>query len=79
MYQALLNFKQVSDYAAYLSEAGLLTYLSEDRKYAITEKGKQFLVLFKETNSLLATPYDIIASPNKEQQKQEVALHKYQQ
>ena len=26
MYQAILNFKQVSDYAAYLTEAGLLTY-----------------------------------------------------
>jgi predicted transcriptional regulator len=76
MYQALLNFKQVSDYAAYLTEAGLLTYLSQDRKYAITEKGKQFLALFKETNSLLTTPYDTIGSPNKEQQKQEVALHK---
>lgn len=76
MYQALLNFKQVSDYAAYLTEAGLLTYLSQDRKYAITEKGKQFLALFKETDSLLTTPYDIIGSPNKEQQKQEVALHK---
>ena len=39
MYQAILNFKQVSDYAAYLTEAGLLTYLSEDKKYAITERG----------------------------------------
>jgi predicted transcriptional regulator len=77
MYQALLNFKQVSDYAAYLTEAGLLTYLAQDRKYAITQRGKQFLDLFKETNSLLTTTYDnIIASPNNEQQKQEVAVHK---
>ncbi len=76
MYHAILNFKQASDYAAYLTEAGLLTYTAEDRKYAITERGKQFLALFKETNSLLTTPYDSIATFNNEQQKQEVALHK---
>ena len=67
MYQAILNFKQVSDYAAYLTEAGLLTYLTEDRKYVITERGKQFLALFKETNSLLATTaYDNLTSGNSE-------------
>ncbi len=76
MYQALLNFKQVSDYAAYLTEAGLLTYLDQDRKYAITERGKQFLALFKETNSLLTSSYDNVASSYNEQEKQEVALHK---
>jgi predicted transcriptional regulator len=76
MYQAILNFKQVSDYAAYLTESGLLTYLTEDRKYAITERGKQFLALFKETNSLLNTPYDSMALASNGEQKQEVALHK---
>jgi predicted transcriptional regulator len=77
MYQAILNFKQVSDYAAYLTEAGLLTYLTEDRKYAITERGKQFLALFKETNSLLTTmAHDSLALGNREQQVQKVTLHK---
>jgi predicted transcriptional regulator len=76
MYHAILNFKQVSDYAAYLTEAGLLSYSTKDRKYSITERGKQFLALFKETNSLLTTPYDCIVTFNNEQQKQEVALHK---
>ena len=77
MYQAILNFKQVSDYAAYLTEAGLLTYLTEDRKYAITERGKQFLALFKETSSLLSTTaFDILTLDNSEQQEQEVTLHK---
>lgn len=77
MYQAILNFKQVSDYAAYLTEAGLLTYLTEDRKYAITERGKQFLALFKETNSLLTTTgYDSLTLGNREQQEQKVTLHK---
>ena len=76
MYQAILNFKQVSDYAAYLTEAGLLKYLTEDRKYAITERGKQFLALFRETNSLLTMAYDDMALANNGEQKQEVALNK---
>lgn len=82
MYQAILNFKQVTDYTAYLTEEGLLTYLAQDRKYAITDKGKQFLMLFKETNRLLTTPYDGMAANNEDQnlqqqqQQQEVALRK---
>jgi predicted transcriptional regulator len=77
MYQAILNFKQVSDYTAYLTEAGLLTYLTENRKYAITERGKRFLALFKETNSLLTTmAYDSLTLGNREQQEQKVTLHK---
>ena len=77
MYQAILNFKQVSDCATYLTEAGLLTYLTEDRKFAITEGGKQFLALFKETSSLLSTTaFDILTLDNSEQQEQEVTLHK---
>jgi predicted transcriptional regulator len=76
MYQAILNFKQVSDYAAYLTEAGLLTYVTEERKYAITDRGKQFLVLFKETNSLLTTTaYDSLTLDNRGQQEQKVTLH----
>lgn len=78
MYQAILNFKQATDYTAFLAEEGLLTYLEQDRRYAITDRGKQFLTLFKETNKLLTTSYDDIAVSNEEQnlQRQEVALHK---
>jgi predicted transcriptional regulator len=78
MYKAILNFKQVTDYTAFLTEEGLLTYLAQDRKYAITDRGRQFLSLFKETNKLLTTPYDGIAANNEEQnlhQQQQVALH----
>jgi predicted transcriptional regulator len=76
MYQAILNFKQVSDYAAYLTEAGLLRYVTEVRKYAITDRGKQFLALFKETNSLLTTTaYDSLTLGNRGQQEQNVTLH----
>ena len=80
MYQAILNFKQATDYTALLAEEGLLTYLEQDRRYAITDRGKQFLTLFKETNKLLTTSYDDMAVSNEGQnlQQQEVALHKQQ-
>jgi predicted transcriptional regulator len=50
----------------------------QDRRYAITDRGKKFLTLFKETNKLLTTSYDGMAVSNEEQnlQQQEVALHK---
>ena len=86
MYHAILNFKQVTDYTAFLTEEGLLLYLSQDRKYAITDRGRQFLTLFKETNKLLTTPYDDMAAnyeeqnlqepPPQQQQQRQVALHK---
>jgi predicted transcriptional regulator len=88
MYHAILNFKQVTDYSAFLTEEGLLLYLSQDRKYAITDRGRQFLTLFKETNKLLTTPYDDMAAnyeeqnlqepPPQQQQQHQVALHKQQ-
>lgn len=88
MYHAILNFKQVTDYTAFLTKEGLLTYLSQDRKYTITDRGRQFLTLFNETNKLLTTHYDDMAANNEEQNQQEtppppqqqqqqwVALHK---
>ena len=88
MYHAILNFKQVTDYTAFLTKEGLLTYLSQDRKYIITDRGRQFLALFKETNKLLTTHYDDMAAnyeeqnlqepPPQQQQQHQVALHKQQ-
>jgi predicted transcriptional regulator len=77
MYKAILNFKQVTDYTAFLTEEGLLTYLAQERKYAITDRGRQFLSLFKETNKLLNT-YAAMTTNNEQQnlQQQEVALRK---
>jgi predicted transcriptional regulator len=53
MYQAMLNFKQVTDYTSLLIQQKLLSYSKLDRKYVITNKGRQFLALFNETNKLL--------------------------
>jgi predicted transcriptional regulator len=76
MYQALLNFKQVTDYAGILTDEGLLSYVVENRKFAITNRGKQFLELFKETNRLLTTRYDDITANNQVQEQQyQVTLH----
>jgi predicted transcriptional regulator len=79
MYKAILNFKQVNDYTAFLTEEGLLTYLAQERKYLITDRGRQFLILFEETNKLLNNYGDKKAS-NREQnlQEHEMTFHKYQ-
>jgi predicted transcriptional regulator len=53
MYQAMLNFKQVTDYTSLLIEQELLDYSKLDRTYTITDKGRQFLALFNETSKLL--------------------------
>jgi predicted transcriptional regulator len=77
MYKAILNFKQVTDYTAFLTEEGLLTYLAQERKYIITDRGRQFLILFEETSKLLNNYGEKTAS-NEEQnlQQQEMTLHK---
>ena len=53
MYQVMLNFAQVKQYTSFLTEEGLLKYVSLDRKYAITDNGRKFLSLFNKTNQLL--------------------------
>ena len=81
-YQAVLNFKQTNEYTAFLIEEGLLRYLILDRKFAITDKGRQLLALFNETNKLLTTfDDDNMADDNNlqvqnQQHQQEVTVHK---
>ncbi|MFL6522830.1 MAG: winged helix-turn-helix domain-containing protein [Nitrososphaera sp.] len=55
MYQAMLNFTQVTNYTSFLIQQELLSYSKLDRKYTITDKGRQFLALFTETSKLLTT------------------------
>ena len=81
MYQAILNFKHVTDYTAILIQESFLTYPMLDRKYAITDKGRQFLALFNETSKLLTAPDDDddnMAAGNLQvqNQQQEVRVHK---
>ena len=86
----MLNFKQATDYTLLLTQKDLVRYVREDSKYAITDKGRQFLTLYNETNRLLATLGDegIIAAYNlqvqnqrqqhqyRQQEQREVTLHK---
>ena len=81
MYQSMLNFTQVNSYTAFLVQEGLLRYMMLDRKYAITDKGRQFLTLFNETSKLLVTLNDdnnITTGENLQVQKQqqEVTVYK---
>jgi predicted transcriptional regulator len=56
MYEVMLSFKMTTDYISLLTEQGLLSYVKQDKKYAITDKGRQFLALYNETDKLLTTP-----------------------
>jgi predicted transcriptional regulator len=64
IYQAMLNFTQVKYYASFLTQQGLLKYLRLEKKYAITDKGRQFLILFNETNRLLTVSADDVDTDN---------------
>jgi predicted transcriptional regulator len=76
MYQALLNFKQVTDYTGFLTHEGLLQHLMDNGKFVITPRGKLFLELFKEANKLLTTCHDDPAANSQVPDKQyQVTLH----
>jgi predicted transcriptional regulator len=81
IYQTMVNFNQINHYTSFLIQESLLRYLALDRKYAITDKGRQFLILFNETIKLLtASNYhdDDIAgdNPQAKKQQQEVTVNK---
>ena len=86
LYQTMLNFTQVTDYTSLMIQQELLSYSKLDRKYIITDKGRQFLVLFTETSKLLTTTPeddgnmagDNLLQVQKQQlpQHQEMTVHK---
>jgi predicted transcriptional regulator len=53
MYHTMLNFTQVTDYTSLTIQQELLGRSKLDRKYIITDKGRQFLAPFNETSKLL--------------------------
>jgi predicted transcriptional regulator len=58
LYQTMLNFTQVTDYTSLMMQQELSSYSKLDRKYIITDKGRQFLVLFETSKLLTTTPED---------------------
>jgi hypothetical protein len=51
----MLAFNQATAYTSLMIEQGLLNYVTLDKKYAITDKGRQLLALYNETNTLLTS------------------------
>jgi predicted transcriptional regulator len=53
MYKAFLSFPQLKEYLSVLEEKGLLEYLSTDHEYRTTDKGKQFLKMYKDVGQMI--------------------------
>lgn len=53
MYKAFLSFPQLKEYLAVLEEKGLLEHIEIDREYRTTEKGKQFLKMYKDVGQMI--------------------------
>lgn len=53
MYKAFLSFPQLKEYLSVLEEKGLLVYMSTDHEYRTTDKGKQFLKMYKDVGQMI--------------------------
>lgn len=53
MYKAFLSFPQLKEYLSVLEGKGLLDYVATDREYRTTEKGRQFLKMYKEVGQMI--------------------------
>jgi predicted transcriptional regulator len=53
MYKAFLSFPQLKEYLSVLEEKGLLDYVATDREYRTTEKGRQFLKMYKDIGQMI--------------------------
>ena len=56
MYKAFLSFPQLKEYLALLEERGLLEHLVSDHEYRTTEKGKEFLKMYKDIGQIMFPP-----------------------
>ena len=48
MYKAYLSFDQLNQYLTLVTENGLLEYSAEKKEYRTTEKGKEFLRIYRQ-------------------------------
>ena len=53
MYKAFLSFPQLKEYLSVLEEKGLLNFVAVDREYRTTDKGKQFLKMYKDVGQMI--------------------------
>ncbi|HJT83769.1 MAG TPA: winged helix-turn-helix domain-containing protein [Nitrososphaeraceae archaeon] len=56
MYNAYLSYNQLKEYLSILIENNLLEYFEGARTFKTTEKGLNFLKMYKEMAELLQTP-----------------------
>lgn len=47
MYKTILSYPRLNEYLKVLLDSGMLEYVWEDKIYNTTEKGKQFLKMYK--------------------------------
>lgn len=53
MYKAFLSFPQLKEYLTVLLERGLLEHVEDENEYRTTDKGKQFLKMYKEVGQIM--------------------------
>jgi predicted transcriptional regulator len=53
MYKAFLSFPQLKEYLSVLEEKGLLDFVAVDREYRTTDKGRQFLKMYKDVGQMI--------------------------
>jgi predicted transcriptional regulator len=53
MYKAFLSFPQLKEYLGVLTAKGLLEYIPTDHEYRTTDKGKQFMRLYKDVGHMI--------------------------
>ena len=56
MYRSFLSYSMLKEYSDLLLKSRLISYDKKTRSYDITEKGKEFLELYKRMNSLVFPP-----------------------
>ena len=56
MYKAFLSFPQLKDYLSVLQERGLLNYNESEHEYHTTERGKDFLKMYKDVGQMIFPP-----------------------
>ncbi|TLY01198.1 MAG: hypothetical protein E6K92_08895 [Thaumarchaeota archaeon] len=53
MYKAFLSFPQLKEYLTVLEEKGLLDFISTDHEYRTTDKGRNFLKMYKDVGQMI--------------------------
>ena len=53
MYKAFLSFPQLKEYLAVLLEKGLLEHDTANQRYWTTDKGKQYLKMYRDVGQII--------------------------